>query len=65
MSHYANGLEDPTTLPEIGGYRVVRVVGHGGMATVYLGTQLSLGRDVAIKVMRPEALADEVSRRQR
>lgn len=63
MSHYANGPEDPTTLPEIAGYRVVRVVGHGGMATVYLGTQLSLGRDVAIKVMRPEALADEVSRR--
>ncbi|WP_158613439.1 bifunctional serine/threonine-protein kinase/formylglycine-generating enzyme family protein [Luteimonas sp. 100069] len=63
MSQYVHGLEEPMTLPEITGYRVVRVVGHGGMATVYLGTQLSLGRDVAIKVMRPEALADEVSRR--
>ncbi|TWT17586.1 protein kinase [Luteimonas marina] len=50
-------------LPEIPGYRLSRVVGEGGMSTVYLGTQLSLGREVAIKVMRPEALADEVSRR--
>ncbi len=50
-------------LPEIPGYRLLCVVAHGGMAIVYRGTQLSLGRDVAIKVMRPEALADEVSRR--
>lgn len=50
-------------LPEVRGYRVARVIGEGGMSTVYLGTQLSLGREVAIKVMRPEALADEVSRR--
>jgi len=53
----------PRPLPEVPGYRVVRVIGEGGMSTVYLGTQLSLGREVAIKVMRPEALADEVSRR--
>src|SRR5690606_26019051 len=50
-------------LPEIAGYRLTRVLGEGGMSTVYLGTQLSLGREVAIKLMRPEALADEVSRR--
>ncbi|MDH5835676.1 protein kinase domain-containing protein [Luteimonas kalidii] len=50
-------------LPGVPGYRVARVIGEGGMSTVYLGTQLSLGREVAIKVMRPEALADEVSRR--
>ncbi|MDR6992025.1 protein kinase [Luteimonas sp. 3794] len=62
MPHTPTG-PDSTVFPEIAGYRLVRVVGHGGMATVYLGTQLSLGRDVAIKVMLPEALADEVSRR--
>ncbi|MEP6634262.1 MAG: bifunctional serine/threonine-protein kinase/formylglycine-generating enzyme family protein, partial [Luteimonas sp.] len=33
------------------------------MSTVYLGEQTSLGREVAIKVMLPAALADEVSRR--
>ncbi|WP_052772859.1 bifunctional serine/threonine-protein kinase/formylglycine-generating enzyme family protein [Luteimonas sp. FCS-9] len=62
MSQTTIGYESPAP-PRIAGYRIVRVIGHGGMATVYLGTQLSLGRDVAIKVMRPEALADEVSRR--
>lgn len=62
MPHTPTG-PDSTVLPDITGYRLLRVIGHGGMATVYLGTQLSLGRDVAIKVMLPEALADEVSRR--
>src|SRR5690606_3542632 len=50
-------------LPEIDGYRLLRVLGHGGMSTVYLAEQVSLGREVAVKVMLPEALADEVSRR--
>ena len=54
---------DDTGLPEIRGYRLLRVVGHGGMSTVYLAEQESLGRKVAVKVMLPEALADEVSRR--
>ncbi|WP_101925815.1 MULTISPECIES: bifunctional serine/threonine-protein kinase/formylglycine-generating enzyme family protein [Luteimonas] len=63
MPHTTPGTEAAPVLPDIPGYRLLRVVGHGGMATVYSGTQLSLGRDVAIKVMLPEALADEVSRR--
>lgn len=54
-------IDEP--MPEIRGYRLTRVVGAGGMSTIYLGEQLSLGREVAIKVMLPEALSDEVSRR--
>ena len=50
-------------LPDIDGYRLLHVLGHGGMSTVYLAEQESLGREVAIKVMLPEALADETSRR--
>ncbi|WP_189454098.1 bifunctional serine/threonine-protein kinase/formylglycine-generating enzyme family protein [Cognatilysobacter bugurensis] len=53
----------PAPLPEISGYRLLRLVNHGGMSTVYLGEQLALSREVAIKVMMPQALADEVSRR--
>lgn len=49
--------------PEIAGYRLLRILGHGGMSTVYLGQQLSLGREVAIKLMRKEALTDEIGRR--
>lgn len=50
-------------LPQIRGYKLLRVIGHGGMSTVYLAEQESLGRKVAVKVMLPEALADEVGRR--
>jgi serine/threonine protein kinase len=55
--------DDGTPLPEIAGYRLLRVINHGGMSTVYLARQHTLGRDVAIKVMSPQALSDEVSRR--
>lgn len=56
-------IDNSGTLPEIPGYQLLRVLGHGGMSTVYLGKQLSLGREVAIKVIRPDALADETGRR--
>ena len=55
--------DDGTPLPDIAGYRLLRVINHGGMSTVYLARQHTLGRDVAIKIMSPQALADEVSRR--
>jgi tRNA A-37 threonylcarbamoyl transferase component Bud32 len=63
MSATPNEHEHDADLPVIVGYRLLRVLGHGGMSTVYLGEQVSLDREVAIKVMLPEALADEVSRR--
>ena len=49
-------------MPELPGYRVMRRIGRGGMSYVYLGVQVSLDRQVAIKVMAPEAMADEKSK---
>ena len=50
-------------LPEIRGFKLTRLINRGGMSSVYLGEQIALGRQVAIKVMAPHALADETSRR--
>lgn len=38
-------------------YAIGRELGHGGMAHVYLARDLRHGRDVAIKVLRPELAA--------
>ena len=43
---------------EIPGYRLLRQLGLGGMATVYLAVQESVDREVALKVMSPALLVD-------
>ena len=64
MSNLVSDNEhDAPPLPEIAGYRLLRVINHGGMSTVYLAEQVALSREVAVKVMMPQALTDEVSRR--
>lgn len=62
-SHRQDGTADDAPAATIEGYRMLRVIGHGGMSTVFLARDDALGRDVAVKVMLPEALADETSRR--
>jgi serine/threonine-protein kinase PpkA len=44
--------------PQIPGYQLLRQIGAGGMATVYLAMQVSLERKVAIKVLRTHAEDD-------
>jgi CHASE2 domain-containing sensor protein len=42
----------------VAGYRIEEPIGHGGMGAVYRATQLDLGREVALKVIRDEHAAD-------
>ena len=57
--------------PEVPGdrYEALDVLGQGGMATVYRAHDRALGREVALKVLRPETsttgLADRLRREAR
>ncbi len=43
---------------QIPGYQVIRKVGDGGMSSVYLAIQLSVGREIALKILSPELRTD-------
>jgi serine/threonine-protein kinase len=43
---------------QLGDYRLLRRIGRGAMAEVYLAEQLSLGRQVAFKVLKQQLAAD-------
>ncbi len=44
---------------EIDGYYVEKLIGQGGMARVYRGRDVRLGRNIVIKVIKPSARANE------
>lgn len=43
-----------SSLPTLGGYRLIRELGRGAMGAVYLARQLSLDREVAVKTIQGE-----------
>lgn len=50
---------------QIPGYRIERMIGKGGMASVYLARQVSLDRPVVLKLMDISTTADNTSHIQR
>ena len=57
---------DPTSLLNIalqGRYAIEREIGEGGMATVYLADDLKHNRNVALKVLKPNAVPKRKVRR--
>src|SRR5689334_13493142 len=45
--------DKPGDLGRLGGFRILRVLGRGGMGMVYVGLDETLDRRLAIKVMNP------------
>ncbi|MCV6614701.1 MAG: serine/threonine protein kinase, partial [Cellvibrionaceae bacterium] len=45
---------------QIPGYQIIRKISQGGMSSVYLAIQQSIGREVALKVISPALAQDQV-----
>lgn len=50
-------------IQQLGRFEIVRELGHGGLSVVFLANDPKLGRQVALKVPRPEVLVERSMRR--
>lgn len=50
---------NPEAFPNIEGYRILDIIGEGGMAQVFLAQQASVDRTVALKVLPTQQIKDD------
>ncbi len=58
MSRDALPRNEPGPVTRVSRYELIREIGRGGYGIVYLATDTVLEREVAIKIARPEVVAD-------
>ena len=46
---------------QFGNYRLIRFLGQGGFADVYLGQHIHLGTQAAIKVLHAQLASDDIN----
>lgn len=59
VENRAQGDPGPRLPYDLGDYRLLRIIGRGGMGIVYLAKQKNLDREVAVKMIRSGMLAGE------
>ena len=57
LTSFLAAKQSDDELGRLGGYRILKILGHGGMGVVFLGEDAKLGRKVAIKTMLPHLAA--------
>jgi eukaryotic-like serine/threonine-protein kinase len=61
LTNFLAAPQAPDELGRLGKYRILKILGHGGMGVVYQGEDLKLKRTVAIKAMLPTLAASASS----
>lgn len=51
-----------TVSQQLGNYRLLRLIGRGGFAEVYLGEHMYLGTQAALKVLRTQIASDDIEK---
>ncbi|HEY1189229.1 MAG TPA: transporter substrate-binding protein [Gemmata sp.] len=59
---FLGAAQRPDEIGRFGDFRVLRLLGSGGMGLVFAAEEVTLGRPIALKVLKPELAADPESR---